>query len=384
MHLDKVLEITRQLVQDIVIPEAPEIDQEAQWPQRSIRALQAEGLGGLVVPRESGGLGHGLYALARVSETLGEACGSTSLCFGMHCVGSAVIAAKATDWQREHYLVPIAQGRHLTTLSLSEPGTGAHFYYPQTQLIPRADHSFEIRGKKSFVTNGRHADSYVLSTVAVDPDADPNQFSCVLINKDDQGLHWGPAWQGLGMRGNSSCGLELNKVKIADNRLLGEQGDQLWYIFKVVAPYFLTAMSGTYLGIAQAAFNEARLHLQGRNYAHSGQMLSQVPLLQHRLGTLWAKLERTRRLLYHAAQQGEGENFEALPAILSAKAEVAACAVEVVNEAMTLSGGIAYRENSRFGVLLRDMRAAHIMSPTTDLLYTWLGRALLDQPILSD
>ncbi len=51
---------------------------------------------------------------------------------------------------------------------------------------------------------------------------------------------------------------------------------------------------------------------------------------------------------------------------------------------MTLTGGIAYRENSRFDVLLRDARAAHIMSPTTDLLYTWLGRALLDQPILSD
>ncbi|WP_202800243.1 hypothetical protein [Pontibacter sp. BAB1700] len=53
-----------------------------------------------------------------------------------------------------------------------------------------------------------------------------------------------------------------------------------------------------------------------------------------------------------------------------------------MNEAMTLAGGIAYRDNSRLDVLLRDARAAHVMAPTTDLLYTWLGRALLDQPIL--
>ena len=186
------------------------------------------------------------------------------------------------------------------------------------------------------------------------------------------------------MRGNSSKGLDLQGVKIPTSHLLGEKGDQIWYIFNVVAPYFLTAMAGTYLGIAQAAFDEARQHLQSRNYAHSGASLGQSHILQHRLGTLWAKIERTRRLIYYAAQEGDTGDFAALPAILSAKAEVAGCAVEVVNEAMTLSGGIAYRENSRFSILLRDARAAHVMSPTTDLLYTWLGRALLDQPVLSD
>jgi isovaleryl-CoA dehydrogenase len=31
---------------------------------------------------------------------------------------------------------------------------------------------------------------------------------------------------------------------------------------------------------------------------------------------------------------------------------------------------------------LRDARAAHVMSPTTDILRTWTGRALLDIPIL--
>jgi alkylation response protein AidB-like acyl-CoA dehydrogenase len=52
--------------------------------------------------------------------------------------------------------------------------------------------------------------------------------------------------------------------------LLGEPGDQIWYVFNVVAPYFLVAMAGTYLGVAAGAFEDARLHVTQRRYAHDG------------------------------------------------------------------------------------------------------------------
>ena len=64
-----------------------------------------------------------MVGLVAVSEVLAQESASAALCFGMHCVGTAVIAAKATETQRERYLVPIARGEHLTTLALSEPGT---------------------------------------------------------------------------------------------------------------------------------------------------------------------------------------------------------------------------------------------------------------------
>lgn len=380
MHIEKILKEFKEITDTVVSREAQEVDRMARWPEESIRKFQEKGLAGLVVPKEYGGLGQGLFGLARACEIIGEASGSTALCFGMHCVGSAVIAAKATKEQAKKFLEPIARGQHLTSLALSEPGTGAHIYMPQTQLLAVSEQEFRLNGSKTFITNGSFCDSYVVSTVGVETDAPIDQFSCVLVEKSAPGLEWGPEWNGLGMRGNSSRSLALEDVKVPAKNLLGEQGDQLWYIFNVVAPYFLTSMAGTYLGIAQAAFNEAKEHLSNRSYSHSGLMLSQIPHLQHRLGRLWAKIERTRQLIYHAAR----EEDNALLAILSAKAEVAHCVEEVVNEAMTLTGGIAYRENSRFDVLLRDARAAHIMSPTTDLLYTWLGRALLDQPILND
>jgi alkylation response protein AidB-like acyl-CoA dehydrogenase len=178
--------------------------------------------------------------------------------------------------------------------------------------------------------------------------------------------------------------MHLNDVLISGDHILGEKGDQLWYVFHIVAPYFLMAMAGTYLGIAEAALTEAKKTLSKRYYTHNGSSLANISLLQHRLGTLWANVEKTRRLVYFAAELGDHKPEEALLSILSAKAEVANCCVDVVNEVMTLCGGLGYQNNSYLGMLLRDARASHVMSPTTDLLYTWIGRVLLDQPIFSD
>jgi alkylation response protein AidB-like acyl-CoA dehydrogenase len=370
----------RRVAAEVAAPQVERTDAGA-WPVDTLRALQAAGLAGLTAPAEAGGSGLGLRAVAEVCEALARACASSAICFGMHAVGTAVIAAKATDRQRKDLLEPIAAGEHLTTLALSEPGTGAQFWLPQTR-IRRTDDGFSVEGQKSFVTNGSQVDSYVVSTVAADPEAPAGQFSCVVVPGDARGLEWQGSWTGIGMRGNSSLGLRLQDVHVPVDNLLGAEGDQIWYVFEVVAPYFLMAMSGTYLGVAQAAFDGAREHLRVRRHTHTGRSLSGEPVLQHRLGSLWAQVERTRRLVHWAADEADLQGPAALPALLSAKAEVADCAVDVANEAMTLVGGIGYRDRSPLERHLRDARAAHVMSPTTDLLRTWTGRALLDVPLL--
>ncbi|GAB2872254.1 acyl-CoA dehydrogenase family protein [Myroides odoratimimus subsp. xuanwuensis] len=364
-----------------VVTELVERTDSGVWPEEGMRALQAAGLGGLVVPREHGGAGLALRAVAGVCEAIGQVCASTAICFGMHHVATAVIAAKATEQQAKDFLQPIAAGEHLTTLALSEPGTGAQFWLPQTRLSTTPD-GWSVDGEKSFVTNGSRVDSYVVSTVAADPDAPLGDFSCVVVPADAPGLTFHGSWDGVGMRGNSSLAARLEGVPVGPEALLGAEGDQIWYVFEVVAPYFLIAMAGTYLGVAQAALTEATTHLRARRYHHTGRTLASEPVLQHRLGTMWAQVQASRRLVYWAAEEAETGGPDALAALAAAKAEVADRAVSVTNEAMTLMGGIAYREKSPVERHLRDARAAHVMSPTTDLLRTWTGRALLDIPLL--
>jgi alkylation response protein AidB-like acyl-CoA dehydrogenase len=375
-------ELAREVVETHVAPHAAGVDADARWPEHSMKAFAAAGLLGLQVPQSLGGHGQGLLALSVLTETIARACPSSALCFGMHCVGTAVIAAKATPYQQDRYLRPIAEGRHITTLSLSESGSGAHFYLPRTRLEQHGD-SFLVHGEKQFTTNGGHADSYVMSVAPASTET-PNggDFSCLVVDADTEGLEWLQPWAGFGMRGNSSRGVRVRGAQVPQANLLGAQGDQLWYVFEVVAPYFLMAMAGTYLGIAQSAVEATGLHLRSRRYAHSGESLADADVLQHRYGSMWMAVEKTRGLVREAAARGDAAHPEALPYILACKADAGETAVQAANDAMTLCGGIAYRENSRMAQMLRDARASHVMAPTTEVLKLWLGRALLGIPLL--
>jgi alkylation response protein AidB-like acyl-CoA dehydrogenase len=359
-------------------PLAARTDSEARWPAEAMAALAESGLLGLHVPVRFGGHGQGLTALAYVCETLAGHCASTAMCFGMHSVATAVIAAKATPDQEERYLRPIALGRHLTTLALSETATGAHFYYPRTTAERRAD-GYVVTGEKAFVTSGGQADSYVLSMQA--GEAQTGEFSCAIADRD-AGLHWGEDWRGLGMRGNSSRRMRLDQVTLPHCNLLGSEGDQVWYVFEVIAPFFIMAMAGTYLGVASAAVDIAIQHLRGRVLASTGEALAHADALQQRVAEMWLDVERTRCLVREAARAGDEGDAAALPLILSAKIAAADTAVAATNAAMSACGGIAYREDDRLARLLRDARAAPVMSPTTELLKLWAGRTLLGLPIL--
>lgn len=374
-------EQARAITDTVVAPRAAEVDAQAAWPAHSMKAFAEAGLLGLQVPAALGGHGQGLLALSVLTETIARACPSSALCFGMHCVGTAVIAAKATAYHQDKYLRPIAEGRHITTLSLSESGSGTHFYLPRTRLTEVAD-GFALDGEKQFTTNGGQADSYVVSVAPAEGSPQSGDFSCVVLDAGTDGVEWLQPWAGLGMRGNSSRGMRLTRARVPRANLLGEQGDQLWYVFEVVAPYFLMAMAGTYLGIAQAAVEATGQHLRSRRYAHSGEALADADILQHRYAGMWMAVEKTRALVREAARRGDAAHPEALPFILGCKADAGETAVQVANEAMTLGGGIAYRENSRIAQMLRDARASHVMAPTTELLKLWLGRSLLGVPLL--
>jgi alkylation response protein AidB-like acyl-CoA dehydrogenase len=373
-----------EIAQTVLKSNSQRIDANAEWPRESIEALLKAGLGGLVVDRKYGGLGYGQSGLAVICEILAGSCASTALCFGMHCVASAMISARATKYQVENYLKPIVAGTHLTTLALSEPSSGAHFYIPETKLFSNNSPDYMLEGEKTFITNGSYADSYIVSTVTGEEEAPMGEFSCVIVPGNKEGLIWGEVWKGFGMRGNSSRSLKLDKVKISKDDLLGEEGAQIWFIFNIVAPYFLTAMAGTYLGIASAAFKDAKEHVAKRSHSATGTDLKSLSFLQHKIGVLYARLESVRRLLYYAAQQSDSSQPDSDVLIFSAKAEVADAAVFICNEALTIAGGIGYRENSNFSRYLRDVRASHVMAPTTDVLRIWAGRALLDQPLLGE
>jgi alkylation response protein AidB-like acyl-CoA dehydrogenase len=275
-----------------------EVDRSGEWPAHSMQAFARAGLTGLQVPLRLGGHGQGLQALAMMTEIIARACPSSALCFGMHSVGTAVIAAKATPFQEEHYLRPIAQGRHLTTLALSESGSGAHFYLPETELAARGS-EYLVNGTKQFVTNGAMVDSYVVSTRASSWRGGDFRLRSSTRPRQHE---WLAPWSGLYAPSRAAPERRAG----ASGQPAGEDGDQVWYVFEVVAPYFQMAMAGTYLGVAQSALDAADEHLRHRRYAHSGAALRDIESMQTRYAGMWVALEKTRALIGQAAVRGDG------------------------------------------------------------------------------
>jgi alkylation response protein AidB-like acyl-CoA dehydrogenase len=193
VELGAVVAAAQRVAETTLAAEAPAADREGSWPEASLKELQRE-LGGLVVDERLGGLGHGLWAVARVGEITGRYCASTSICFGMHLVASAVMGAKATPRQEQEYLRPIAAGEHLSTLALSEPGTGSEFWLPQSCMWSDGG-GLRVTRTKSFVTNATHADSYVINLVRDATPTVPGSFSVASSTREL--LAWSGARPGM-------------------------------------------------------------------------------------------------------------------------------------------------------------------------------------------
>lgn len=377
--LETHLSYIKDIADTVLNEESNDINRDGAWPKATFDALKDAGVMGLTIPTQYSGLGGGLSSLSKAAYYLGFYSGSTGLCFSMHCSASAVIAEKPTPTHIDEYLTPICMGKHITTLAMSERGTGSHFYIPQLELETKTN-NYELSGQKAFITNGKYADSYVLSVNAINSSFS-NTFSCIMLNNTDD-IQWDESWKGFGMRGNQSHAMELNNVKVPCDRLLGEIGDQSHYLFHIILPYFLASMSGTYLGIIKRAITEVEQYLLNRSYNHTQESLADIDILQHRLGKLWSRFQSLYHLTFQSATAFDSGEENAIQQVMAAKVEVAEQGTFIINECMTMVGGIGFTQPSIMSDLLRDIRAASVMSPTSDLLYQWIGRARLNLPII--
>jgi alkylation response protein AidB-like acyl-CoA dehydrogenase len=294
--------------------------------------------------------------------------------FLMHSVTAATIGAGGGARAGE-VLQAMAEGRTLGSLAFSERGTGAHFYSPELQAT-RANGSVTVSGRKSFVTSGGHADVYlVLLQGAEDGTAD-----AYLVGKEDPGVRFEGAWEGLGMAGNSSVGMELTDVDLGQDAVIGEAGKGLDLVFSAVAPFFLVGLAAVNVGIAAAAAKAATRHAAGRRYP-DGSSLAEVQYVQHVLADMDMTVRTARLLVREAALLGEAGDESALVAIMEAKVVATEAAAAVTHLALQATGGQGYTPALPVERHLRDARAGSVMAPTNAVLRSWIGKALAGLPV---
>ena len=72
---------------------------------------------------------------------------------------------------------------------------------------------------------------------------------------------------------------------------------------------------------------------------------------------------------------------DAMLRVFECKAAAGETATEVLDLAMRVCGGMAFRKDVGVERLFRDARAAGVMAPTTDVLYDFIGKAVTGLPL---
>src|SRR5262249_26147379 len=103
-----------------IAPRAETADRTRSYPEASIDALRREGLLGLRLGKEHGGLGGDLVTTWPGVGGIAKRCPSAAMCYKMHLEAAEVICRIATPDQVERFLRPMGRGEVLATVAGSE------------------------------------------------------------------------------------------------------------------------------------------------------------------------------------------------------------------------------------------------------------------------
>ncbi len=380
MKIADLLAKNEELAREILTPRADAVDRGRAFPRESVQALGRSGVLGLTVPVEFGGAGGGIPEMSRALEQMGEGCPSTAMVALMHYCGTAVLAAKGSDELKKSMLPAVARGEHLTTLALSEAGSGGHFYIPVSEPSENG-RGLRLSARKSFVTSAGEADSYVVSTRK--PHASgPTDVNLYLVKKGTKGFEVERPFEGLGLAGNASAAMRLDEVALEESNRLGAAGSGFQTMLEVVLPFFQIGVASVSIGIATAAFRAATEHVSKRKYEHAGgAALATIPRVQFLEAEMALELRSARAYLAETIRRVTSGDPEATLDVLGVKARAAEASVAVASRAMTLGGGAAFGRRGGLERIFRDAQAAAVMAPSTDVLKEFLGKACLGLPL---
>jgi len=347
---------------------APEVDRSGAFPERSIEALKLAGLMGAVSATEVGGLGLGPRGAAEIVRRVAQECGSTAMVLCMHYCGASVLEVHASHPVRR----AAALGDHLSTLAFSEAGSRSHFWAPMGSA-KREGNEIVLNARKSWVTSASKATAYVWSSKPLEAEG----LSTIwLLPADTKGITIDDPFDGLGLRGNDSSPVSAEDVRLPDSAMLGQDGKGFEIMMGIVLPMFNVLNAACSIGLMEAAVERTAQHAAGMRYAHMDSSLADLPTIRNYIARMQVKSDMAKTLLEDTVVAIETGRGDTMLRVLECKASAGEAATEVLDLAMRVCGGSAFRKDVGVERYFRDTRAAGVMAPTTDMLYDFIGKAV--------
>ena len=361
---------------------AAEHDRTGSFPYDHFEAARRTGYTAASVPESYGGGGYGLDDVALAQIELAKGDGSTALGLAMHLMmcGTEGQARQWPEAARERIFRAVVQDGALLNNAAAETNLGSPQGggRPETTAKPDGPSRWRVSGRKVYTTAAPVL-THLVTYVAVEDGS--GEVGRIAIHRDLPGVRIEETWDALGMRASGSHDVCFDDVLVTDEDLLSRSDPKRQR--ERPAAWFAILVGATSLGVAGAARDYAVRFARERRPIGATGPVSTVPHIREQVGRMDTALMAATALLMQTSEAWERDPESRArlgPQVAASKRLATNTAVEVVEIAMRIVGGVAMHRSEPLERYFRDVRSGLINPPIEARALETIASAALDDP----
>ncbi|WP_333640569.1 acyl-CoA dehydrogenase family protein [Acinetobacter johnsonii] len=364
-------ETVRKFYAKEVVPNIEKYEQQQHVDRELWNKAGTMGLLCATMPEAYGGSGvDRLYSMILIEEQAYAMDSSTG--FSLHSdIVANYINNFGSEAQKHYWLTRMASGETVTAIAMTEPGTGSDLQAVRTTAVLDGD-DYIINGSKIFITNGYLCDMAIVVCKTGDSEKGSANLSLIIVEANRAGFSKGKPLNKIGMKGQDTCELFFDHVRVPKENLLGMEGMGFMMLMKELAwERMLVAI------ICQAGAEAALAHTvqYTKERKAFGKAISSFQNTRFKLAELRTEIDFCRAYLDRCMQLQLEESL-GIDAAAAAKYKISEMFSKVVDECLQLHGGYGYMLEYPIARAYLDNRANRIYAGTNEIMKELISRSL--------
>ncbi len=358
-----------------VAPHYAQWDQDHMMSRDLWSAAGEQGLLGLAVPEEFGGMGMSDYRFRAVLDE--EFAKSNHLAVGLafHLHDDMVLPhllAYGSDDLKARWLPGMVSGEKVTSIAWTEPGAGSDLRGIRTKAVRDGD-DWLISGQKTFIGNGISGDaSLVLArTDGGAGRGNHDSFSLFMVQKSE-GYNTGQQLDKMGLKASDTAELFFDNVRVPHADLVGEEGKGLQYAAEQL-PQGRLAIAVASSAVVRSVYEATVRYTKDRNAF--GERIIDFQNSRFELADLLTEVEVTETYVDQAIRAFNAGELDAAGAA-RAKLWASERAKSVTDRCLQLHGGYGYIMEYPVAQAYLAARLLTIFGGTNEIMRDVVGRTI--------
>ena len=365
----------REIAEKHVRPSAAKYDKLQQYNYDAAKAVAEAGLFKTFIPKQYGGHGAGILALAMVTEELAKADSGFGVAFAVNALGSFPIILGGTEEQKQKWLPQIARGEKFVAFCLSEKFAGSDASGLAVTAEEDGDH-YVIRGEKKWTTNGGVADIYSVFCVT-DSTSKSRRISAIVVEKGTPGFSINKVEDKMGIRTVPVVETHFDNVRVPKFNLIGGRPGMGFTHAMQTLDCARPGVAAQAVGAAQGALDLALVYASRRRQFNAP--ISSFQMVQKMLADMAMKTEAARWLVYATAAAVDAGRKDTTKMAAMSKCFATDTAMEVATDAVQIFGGYGFMEDYPIAKCFRDAKILQIYEGTNQVQRMVIARNLVKE-----